>query len=102
MLIGMGPTCRYLQRSEALLRSTITPPLSHGNNDIDRYIRLVYTNNGPEYWSLHTTAASSIRRARNLYYDQSFAEAIYRYMSANNAKAGISGGSHISKVFTLL
>ncbi|CAE7810987.1 unnamed protein product [Symbiodinium sp. CCMP2592] len=97
MLQGTTTTCAYLRRSAEVLRSTIVPSLSINNNDIDRYIRLVYTGNGPEYWNLKTTVDSPIRRVRNLYYDRSFAEAIYRYMLVNNAKVyGLANAFHVS------
>jgi hypothetical protein len=48
---------------------------------------LVFTRTGPVYRNLETVASSALRRVRNIYYDQGFAEIIYREIILHHAKA---------------
>lgn len=67
----------YIQRSAAFMKSTIKPGLDESNNHVDRHIRLVLTENGPEYHNVETlTSHHAVRRLRNLYYTRGFAELV--------------------------
>jgi hypothetical protein len=53
----------------------VQPALSNTVNDIDKHVRLVFTDSGPAYRSiLEVEAALDLRRVCNLYYTQGFAE----------------------------
>ena len=56
---------------------------------IDRHIRLVFTDRGPEYWNLECLQRSSLRRVRNLYYTQEFAQMVFQEFLMHEAKAGV-------------
>ena len=81
---------QYLQRSAQVLRCTAQPALSAKVNLIDKNIRLVLTERGPEYWNCATVRAAPLRRVRNLYYSHEFAEMVYEEMLNNSAKASSS------------
>ena len=77
----------YLQKSAALLRDSIGCAITSQQNDIDRRIRLVLTGEGPVYRSLSSLGTTfNVRRARNLYYEQSFADLVLQEMVLCNAK----------------
>ena len=46
----------YLRRSAENIRATVMPPLSKTSNEVDRFIRLVFTADGPQYWNAETVA----------------------------------------------
>jgi hypothetical protein len=46
----------YLRRSAENIRATVMPPLSKTSNEVDRFIRLVFTADGPQYWNAETEA----------------------------------------------
>ena len=54
---------------------------------LNRYIRLVLTERGPEYWRADVVGAESVRRVRNLYYTKEFAQMVYQEMLTRQAKA---------------
>ncbi len=69
----------YLARSAAVLRGTVQPELPSTVNNINKYMRLVLTGSGPQYYNRDTVfEASNLRRVRNLYYNQAFAEIVFR------------------------
>ena len=77
----------YLRRSSDILRTTVKPPLASSTNEIDRHIRLVLTDSGPEYWNTKAVVDSAeLRRVRNLYYTRAFAELVYRELLMCHAK----------------
>ncbi|CAE7796366.1 unnamed protein product [Symbiodinium sp. CCMP2592] len=79
--ISGSPGGKYLERSACILRQSIVPGLSVSQNEIDRYIRLVLTADGPLLCNLSALGDTMhVRRARNLYYDQGFAELVFREM----------------------
>jgi len=77
----------YLARSAALMRQTIKPPLSSSCNHIDRFIRLVLTEHGPQYWNHNVILqAGRLRRVRNIHYTCGFAEVLFRECLLHNTK----------------
>ena len=79
----------YLRRSAYILADTVRPSLSKKSNEIDRFIRLVLTGQGPLYKNLDALQgddAVPVRRARNLYYTRDFAELVYQEILLCNAK----------------
>ena len=56
-----------------------------------RYIRLVLTERGPEYWRADVVAVEPVRRVRNLYYTKDFGQLVYQEMLMRQAKASILG-----------
>ncbi|CAE6926624.1 ABCB1 [Symbiodinium sp. CCMP2592] len=75
--IALREGSNYLQRSADL--KWVVPALSASSNEVDRHVRLVLTERGPVYWSLQqVTATNEVRRARNLFYTQGFADLVYR------------------------
>ena len=81
------PRANYLSRSAAMLRRTVDPPLQSNITDIDRYIRLVFTERGPEFWNASAVKQLTLRRVRNLYYTRGFAQIVFQEMLLCNAKA---------------
>ena len=77
----------YLSRSAAIIRRTVDPPLQSKITDIDRNIRLVLTENGPEFWTVSAVKQLILRRVRHLYYSQDFAQIVFQEMLLCNAKA---------------
>ncbi|CAE7836607.1 unnamed protein product [Symbiodinium sp. CCMP2592] len=81
--------CELLQRSAALMRSTVTPPLNHRINHVDKHIRLVLDAAGPRYVNLLTLRNDmELRRVRNIYYTHSYADLLLREAVLNHAQAG--------------
>ena len=76
----------FLKRSAAILRSTVSPPLSSKDMNIDRHIRLVLTGQGPQYWNAETVFKSSLRRVRNMYYTHEFAQMLFQDILTCDAK----------------
>ena len=77
----------YLQKSAALLRDSIGCAITSQQNDIDRRVRLVLTGEGPVYRSLSSLGTTfNVKRVRNLYYEQSFADLVLQEMVLCNAK----------------
>ncbi len=69
------------------MRRTITPSLTALHMNIDKLIRLVYTDKGPVYMNLESMRKSVyVRRVRNLYYTKGFAEVVFREALLHNAK----------------
>ena len=71
------------------MADTVRPSLSKKSNEIDRFIRLVLTGQGPLYKNvdaLQGDDAVPVRRARNLYYTRDFAELVYQEILLCNAK----------------
>ena len=82
-----APTMRYLSRSATLLKSTIAPCLRSCINDVDRAIRLVYTERGPEFHNVDSLVLTQEhRRVRNLYYTHGFAEMFRAECLVHNAR----------------
>ena len=74
---------RYLQRSSALLRSTVSG-LDFHENAIDKHIRLVLTERGPVF--KHRANLDQFRRVKNLYYSHGFADLFYQELLISHAK----------------
>lgn len=69
----------YLFRSSLLLRRQVSPPLSCQQNGIDKFIRLVFSGEGPMYVNADAIGETVVaRRVLNIYYDKSFAEILLR------------------------
>ncbi len=69
------PALMLQTRTAAIMRQTIAPPLQGSVNLIDRSIRLVYTERGPEFHNREALENSrEHRRVRNTYYTHGFAE----------------------------
>ena len=82
-----GESLNLLHRSACLLRSTVRPGLSSQQNLIDKSIRLVFTENGPEHRNVDVlSSSSSYRRVRNLYYTKGFAELLKEEVLACGAR----------------
>ena len=78
----------YLQRSAQLIRSSVVPALDSSRNDIDRFMRLVLTQDGPEFRNLDLVKKDgSLRRVGNQYYTRDFANVLYREMLLHQSKA---------------
>ena len=90
-LQGRPSSVDYLRRSAAIMRSTIDPALPGKSNNIDKGIRLVFTQRGPEFWNLNSTITSPLRRTRNLYYTMEFAQKLYQRSLTCHAKAPCQG-----------
>ena len=76
----------YLQRSAAYIRTQVQPPLSCKHNEVDRHIRLVLTAGGPTYCNENALGVTVFaRRVRNIFYDQSFAEVLFRELLLHHA-----------------
>ena len=70
-----------------MIRDTVRPPVDPTRNHIDRDIRLVFTAVGPEHRHVdNVTADATLRRVRNLYYTQDFAQVLYQECMLYNAK----------------
>ena len=83
------PACDLLQKSASLLRSTVTPPLNHRINHVDKHIRLVLDAAGPRYVNRLTLRSDlEVRRVRNIYYTHSYADLLLREAVLNHAQAG--------------
>ena len=77
----------YLGRSAELLRKTVRPPLNPKHNEIDRYVRLVFTGEGPEFANLSTVEQNMVvRRVGNVYYTKDFATMLYQEMVVHDSK----------------
>ena len=77
----------YLCRSSEALRKSVLPPLDYTRNGVDRFVRLVFTSAGPEYWNIDAVESGHrVRRVRNLYYTRGFAEMLYREMILHSSK----------------
>lgn len=77
----------YLARSAELLRTTVRPPLSSNHNEIDRYVRLVFTGEGPKFANLVTVEQNMVvRRVGNAYYTKEFATMLYQEMIVHDSK----------------
>lgn len=78
----------YLQRSAQYMRTQVCPPLSHKRNEVDRFIRLLLTGSGPVYCNESALGVTLLaRRVRNIFYDKSFAEILYRELAMHHANA---------------
>ena len=77
---------KYLQRSAALIRKSIKPPLSRTNNKLDRFIRIVLDVQGPRLVHLQALDFLCARRVRNLWYTRKFAERVYQEVLLSNGK----------------
>ena len=75
------------------MRQTIAPPLPRAINCIDRFIRLVMTESGPEFWDVSAVQGEAfVRRVRNLYYTKAFGQLIFQQTLLCNAKVqGLAG-----------
>ena len=86
-LLGKATGSTYLSRSADLLRARVEPRLSDTVNHVDRHIRLVFTTSGPEYWHLKKTIEQPLRRVRDRYYTQGFAQLLFQLCLTHDAKA---------------
>ena len=76
-----------LQTSASVMRQTIEPELSDRISYIDKQIRLVLDAAGPHYVNISAIGTTlQVRRARNLYYTQSFADLLIREMVMGHAQ----------------
>ncbi|CAE7506749.1 unnamed protein product [Symbiodinium sp. CCMP2592] len=71
------PLRHYLRRSASLLAASLDETISTKHMLIDKEIRLVFTGDGPQYWSLAAVQQGELRRVRNLYYTRSFGQLVY-------------------------
>ncbi|CAE7292816.1 unnamed protein product [Symbiodinium sp. CCMP2592] len=77
----------FLQTSASLMRRTIEPAIGERISYIDKQIRLVLDAAGPSYVNLSAIGSTlHVRRARNLYYTQSFADQLIREMVMGHAQ----------------
>ena len=79
---------QYLERSASAMRASIVSGVPVAHNNIDKHIRLVLTDKGPEYWSLSKLKGGSVpcRRVGNLYYTHKFGEIVFKEMLMNRSK----------------
>eukprot|EP00438_Fugacium_kawagutii_P019392 Skav219438 [mRNA] locus=scaffold1461:120826:121707:- [translate_table: standard] len=78
----------YLQRSAQHMQTQARPPLSHKRNEVDRFVRLLLTASGPMYCNESALGVTVLaRRVRNIFYDKSFAEILYRELVMHHANA---------------
>ena len=82
------PLSHYLRRSASLLAAALDETISTKHMLIDKEIRLVFTGDGPQYWSLAAVQQCELRRVRNLYYTRSFGQLVFREILMCSAKAG--------------
>ena len=82
------PSSDYLRRSACLLAASLDETISNKHMLIDKEIRLVFTGDGPQYWSLAAVQQGELRRVRNLYYTRSFGQLVFREILMCSAKAG--------------
>ena len=76
----------YRQRSAEYIRAQVRPPLSHKRNQVDRHVRLLLTAAGPMYCNETALGVTVFaRRVRNVYYDKTFAEMLYRELVLHHA-----------------
>ena len=76
-----------LQTRASVMRQTIEPELSDRISYIDKQIRLVLDAAGPDYVNISAIGTTlQVRRARNLYYTQSFADLLIREMVMGHAQ----------------
>ncbi|CAE7421452.1 unnamed protein product [Symbiodinium natans] len=59
--IVSAPKGNYLYRSSRLLRQTVSPALSRKQVLIDRFLRLVFTEEGPQFWSVDAVRSHDSR-----------------------------------------
>lgn len=86
------PGKNYLQRSAGIMSASIGAAPMKGN-DLDRWVRLVLTENGPLYRSLEDIGSDmQVRRVRNLYYTSGFADMVYREFILNHGKCKAAAG----------
>ena len=52
---------KYLERSASAMRASIVSGVPVAHNNIDKHIRLVLTDKGPEYWSLSKLKGGAYR-----------------------------------------
>ena len=79
MLSGCEDSFSLLSRSAEIMRSIVSPPLPPDINDINRFLRLVLTERGPEYHNAKTIATTTaVRRVGNTYYTLGFANMLFR------------------------
>ena len=86
------PGKNYLQRSAGIMSASIGTAPTKGN-DLDRWVRLVLTGNGPLYRSVEDIGCDmQVRRVRNLYYTSGFADMVYREFILNHGKCKAATG----------
>ena len=77
----------YLARTAAIMRDTVKPMLPATKLVIDKGIRLVLTQNGPEYRHVEEKGAcGGLRRVRNLFYTKGFSQLLFREAMVNRAR----------------
>ncbi|CAE7209382.1 unnamed protein product, partial [Symbiodinium microadriaticum] len=94
------PLSDYLRRSACLLAASLDETISTKHMLIDKEIRLVFTSDGPQYWSLAAVQQAELRRVRNLYYTRAFGQLVFREMLMCSAKAGVSKYTSVCVVVT--
>ena len=81
MLAGCEEAMGLLCRSACIMRSTIKPGLSPKINNINKLVRLVLTETGPQYHNAVTVGRDvPVRRVSNLFYTKGFANLLFREM----------------------
>ena len=81
-----------LTRSAEMLRCTVQPAVCASTTSIDRHIRLVFTERGPEFWNAVSVQEFPLRRVRNLYYTYEFGQIVYQQFLLSDAKARFAAG----------
>ena len=56
----------------------MVPPLPTTNNHIDRRIRLVFTDQGPQYFNNDALGDAPAMRVRSIFYTRGFAELLFK------------------------
>ena len=78
VLAGRDPM-DLLCRSASAMRESVVPALPPHQNAIDKLVRLVLAEDGPEYRNAAWLGSSSlVRRVGNLYYTRGFANLLFR------------------------
>ena len=78
----------FLQKSAAIIRASVKPPLASSLTLIDKHIRLVFDADGPRYVNKSTLHDEmQVRRVRNQYYTKAFADLLMREAVLCHAQA---------------
>ena len=77
----------YLKRSAGILRQQVETSVDTANNEVDRWIRLVFSADGPKFSHVSDVGADgALRRVRNRYYTKEFANMIYKEFLLHDSK----------------
>ena len=82
----------YLKRSAALLRQDVSAPIDSSNDEVDRWVRLVFTESGPKYCHLKSVESDgALRIVGNIYYSRCFANMVYKELLLHDSKVSDAG-----------